>query len=263
MPIHHYIGVPLLARIGFERPSASLVDAGYFVAMPPSPTSPPSLSYHLLEKHFLRLKSRLPDGADVEQLEKSASSWAGCAPSPSAIPTTRRVVMVLLHGFQMEPARSRAVRALDRRARLVPLSRGAARRRAARPRLVAHRRQAARRGAGARARATSPCSIRPICPAARARLLAFLLAACAPAGARPLVARRLLAGRHAHLRHALALASSRARRAWCCSRPRASPSTSGSRCSPRRACAACRCSSAHGDADADLAFSAGEALRDA
>jgi peptidoglycan/LPS O-acetylase OafA/YrhL len=57
VPIHHYLGVPLLARFGFDRPTLP-VTLAYFVAMSAVTYFAAVASYHLLEKRFLRLKRR-------------------------------------------------------------------------------------------------------------------------------------------------------------------------------------------------------------
>ena len=59
VPIHHEIGVRLLARLGLTNPPIG-VTLGYFVVMSALTYAVAFASYHLLEKHFLRQKKRFP-----------------------------------------------------------------------------------------------------------------------------------------------------------------------------------------------------------
>ena len=161
------------------------------------------MSYHLLEKHFLRLKrwfvaTSTPAPARTEGGVTPARgghrAWPGCAAVSVGDPASAAIVVVLLHGFAMEPANLFAVRALDGRTGLVPVPRGAAAGRAARPRLVAidvELRAPARCFSGGPALRAG--SHPPDLPAARARFGAFLDAAWPPSLAgRPAGGRRLL-----------------------------------------------------------------------
>jgi peptidoglycan/LPS O-acetylase OafA/YrhL len=59
VPIHHELGVPLLAR--FAGPNLpTWVSVGYFVALAVASYVAALASYHLVEKWFLRLKRRFP-----------------------------------------------------------------------------------------------------------------------------------------------------------------------------------------------------------
>ncbi len=57
--IHHEIGVPPLARLGQLHPTVG-VTLVYFVAMSALTYAVAVVSYHLWEKHFLRLERRFP-----------------------------------------------------------------------------------------------------------------------------------------------------------------------------------------------------------
>ncbi|MDB4969831.1 MAG: hypothetical protein JWN44_5520 [Myxococcales bacterium] len=61
VPLHHRIGVPLLARLGLDNPGAGATVA-YFVVMSALTYVAAVASYHLLEKRFLRLKRHFPVG---------------------------------------------------------------------------------------------------------------------------------------------------------------------------------------------------------
>jgi peptidoglycan/LPS O-acetylase OafA/YrhL len=55
VPIHHHLGVPLLARLAGAHPGVR-VSVAYFVALAAASYGGAIASYHLLEKHFLGLK---------------------------------------------------------------------------------------------------------------------------------------------------------------------------------------------------------------
>jgi peptidoglycan/LPS O-acetylase OafA/YrhL len=59
VPIHHELGVPLLARFAGPSPSTP-VSIAYFVALAVASYVAAVASYHLIEKWFLRLKRRFP-----------------------------------------------------------------------------------------------------------------------------------------------------------------------------------------------------------
>jgi peptidoglycan/LPS O-acetylase OafA/YrhL len=57
--VHHWIGLPLMQRLGIAQPD-TLAILGYFLGMSAVTFGLAMVSYHLLEKHFLRLKSHFP-----------------------------------------------------------------------------------------------------------------------------------------------------------------------------------------------------------
>jgi peptidoglycan/LPS O-acetylase OafA/YrhL len=78
--VHNWIGVPLMQRLGIAQPD-TLAIVAYFFGMSGLTFALAMASYHLLEKHFLRLKSRFPvarpEGRMVEAF----------APAVAATPT--------------------------------------------------------------------------------------------------------------------------------------------------------------------------------
>jgi peptidoglycan/LPS O-acetylase OafA/YrhL len=58
-PIHHELGVPLLARLGQTQPTVG-VTLVYCIVMTAVTYAVALVSYHLLERRFLRLKRRFP-----------------------------------------------------------------------------------------------------------------------------------------------------------------------------------------------------------
>jgi peptidoglycan/LPS O-acetylase OafA/YrhL len=59
VPIHHELGLPLLARFGQTNPTVACTLV-YCVAMSAVTYAVAFASYHLLEKRFLRLKDHFP-----------------------------------------------------------------------------------------------------------------------------------------------------------------------------------------------------------
>ena len=59
VPIHHQLGVPLLARLGYTHPGVG-VTLVYAVAMSIVTYGAALISFHVLEKRFLQLKRRFP-----------------------------------------------------------------------------------------------------------------------------------------------------------------------------------------------------------
>jgi peptidoglycan/LPS O-acetylase OafA/YrhL len=59
VPLHHYVGEPMLDRLGQHEPSVG-VTLVFAVVMSALTYVCALLSYHLLETRFLRLKRRFP-----------------------------------------------------------------------------------------------------------------------------------------------------------------------------------------------------------